>query len=49
MALHYGFTASRADPSLFVLHANDTHIFWPVYIDDIVITASTTVAVNTLI
>lgn len=45
----YGFSPSKADPSLFMLNQGNTHIFLLVYVDDIVVTASNTSAIDTLI
>lgn len=47
--LSYGFKASQADPSLFIFHLTNTYIYFSVYIDDIVVTATHPQAVDRLI
>ncbi|KAF5465144.1 hypothetical protein F2P56_015175 [Juglans regia] len=47
--LDYGFNASRADPFLFILNHSNVHIYFLVYVDDIVITASLPSAIDSLI
>ncbi|XP_057976061.1 uncharacterized mitochondrial protein AtMg00810-like [Malania oleifera] len=45
----YGFQVSKADPSLFIFNTPAATIFLLVYVDDLVITASNSLAINTLI
>ncbi|KAF5471442.1 hypothetical protein F2P56_008232 [Juglans regia] len=47
--MSYGFTASKADPSLFIMHTYSFCMFILVYIDDMIITASSSVVVDKLI
>lgn len=43
------FLSSKADPLLFILHYINTHTFFLVYVDGIVITVSSQKAIDTLI
>lgn len=45
----YGFTASKVDPSLFILTQGDIRIYLLVYVNDIVITLSHPSAIDKLI
>ncbi|KAF5476985.1 hypothetical protein F2P56_003667, partial [Juglans regia] len=45
----YGFVASQSDPSLFILHRGDLHIFLLIYVDDMVITSSHPHAIDVVI
>lgn len=45
----YGFKASHADPSLFIFYFTNTYIYLLVYVDDIIVTASHSQAVDQLI
>ncbi|XP_057969587.1 uncharacterized mitochondrial protein AtMg00810-like [Malania oleifera] len=45
----YGFQVSKVDPSLFIFNTPAATIFLLVYVDDLVITASNSSAINTLI
>lgn len=47
--LDYVFNSSRADPSLFILNQSNVHIYFLVYVDDIVITASHSSIIDSLI
>jgi histone deacetylase 1/2 len=47
--LKLGFCPSKCDPSLFTLHGNQHMIFLLVYVDDIIITGSSTNLIQTLI
>ncbi|KAF5459770.1 hypothetical protein F2P56_019690 [Juglans regia] len=47
--LSYGFSASQGDPSLFTFHKISLCIFVLVYVDDMVITSSSSDAVDTLV
>ncbi|GAA0149586.1 transmembrane signal receptor [Lithospermum erythrorhizon] len=41
----YGFVPSQADPSLFICHRDGVRLFMLVYVDDIIVTGSSFVAV----
>ncbi|KAK1390318.1 Chromodomain-helicase-DNA-binding protein 1-like [Heracleum sosnowskyi] len=43
--LQYGFTQSKADSSLFVLHTSQTFTALLVYVDDIILTGSSDTAI----
>lgn len=47
--LNFGFTSSKADPSLFILNHSDVQIYFLVYLDGIVITSSHQSAIDSLI
>ncbi|KAF5451117.1 hypothetical protein F2P56_031412 [Juglans regia] len=47
--ISYGFTASKGDPSLFILHTLTLCMFILVYVDDMIITSSSSAAVDDLI
>ncbi|MCH82526.1 retrovirus-related Pol polyprotein from transposon TNT 1-94 [Trifolium medium] len=47
--LLYGFTASKCDPSLFMMRTSTVHMMVLVYVDDIVITGSSTSHIQQLI
>ena len=47
--LTIGFTASIADPSLFVFHNGSTFLYLFLYVDDIILTGNNPVAVTSLI
>jgi hypothetical protein len=47
--LTIGFTASTADPSLFVFRQGSTLLYLLLYVDDIILTGNSTAAVNSLI
>lgn len=47
--INYSFIASQADPSLFILHHGDIHIYLLIYVDDIVITAPKPTVIDVLI
>jgi hypothetical protein len=44
-----GFVTSKADTSLFIYHKARVTIYLLVYVDDIIVTSSTPVAVTTLL
>ncbi|XP_040996228.1 uncharacterized mitochondrial protein AtMg00810-like [Juglans microcarpa x Juglans regia] len=45
----YSFSASRDDPSLFILNSGDLHMFLLIYVDDMLITSSIHAAIDNLI
>lgn len=47
--LKLGFCSSKCDPSLFTLHANQHSTFILVYVDDIIITGSSTSLIQQLV
>ena len=47
--LTIGFTASTADPSLFVFRQGSTILYLLLYIDDIILTGNSTAAITSLI
>jgi hypothetical protein len=47
--LELGFTASKADPSLFIFVSAGTHLFALVYVDDIIFTGSSLTAIDALL
>lgn len=47
--LDYGFNSSKVDIFVFILHHADVHIYFHVYVDDIVIITSQKYAIDTLI
>ncbi|KAF5470687.1 hypothetical protein F2P56_011184 [Juglans regia] len=47
--ISYGFSASKGDPSLFVMHTSTLCMFILVYVDDMVITSSSSIAVDDLL
>jgi hypothetical protein len=47
--LTIGFTASMADPSLFVFHQGSILLYLLLYLDDIILTGNSTVAITSLI
>lgn len=47
--LHLGFQHSQADPSLLLLHRNQTKIYLLVYVDDILITGNDVKAMTVLV
>lgn len=44
-----GFTSSKSDPSLFIYHKGSATAYLLLYVDDIILTASTTVFLNRII
>jgi histone deacetylase 1/2 len=47
--LTIGFAASRTDPSLFIYHHNNVTVYILVYVDDIIITGSSSTTVSNII
>ncbi|CAL8085961.1 unnamed protein product [Prunus armeniaca] len=47
--IHSGFTASKADPSLFIFHKDDNFLFLLIYVDDIIVTGNALSQVNALL
>jgi hypothetical protein len=47
--LHLGFTASRCDSSLFIMHRGGATAYLLLYVDDIILTASTTALLRSII
>jgi len=47
--LSFGFKSSRCDPSLFILHTQAHCIFILVYVDDIIITGNSKLAIKNLV
>jgi len=47
--LNFGFKSSKCDPSLFTLHTQAHCIFILVYVDDIIITGNSKLAIQNLV
>lgn len=47
--LSYGFSASKADPSLFIMHSYKVSMFLLMYVDDMILTSSFATAADHLI
>ncbi|CAL2257264.1 unnamed protein product [Prunus armeniaca] len=47
--IHSGFTASKADPSLFIFHKDDNFLFLLIYVDDIIVTGNALSQVHALL
>ncbi|CAL9031011.1 unnamed protein product [Prunus brigantina] len=47
--IHSGFTASKADPSLFIFHKDDNFLFHLIYVDDIIVTGNALSQVHALL
>lgn len=47
--LHYGFSTSKGDPSLFIMHTTFACMLVLVYVDDMIITSSSSLVVDHLI
>lgn len=47
--LQLGFLASRSDPSLFICHSSHCHLYVLIYVDDIIVTGSSDLAITDLI
>ena len=47
--LHYGFTCSIADPSLFIYHHQDVIIILLLYVDDIILTGNSSNALDSFV
>ncbi|XP_021971970.1 uncharacterized mitochondrial protein AtMg00810-like [Helianthus annuus] len=47
--ISYGFTCSRADPSLFVFHQGDSIMYLLVYVDDLILTGNTSTLLTAFI
>jgi hypothetical protein len=47
--LEIGFSSSQVDPSLIVYHTNGSHIFFLVYVNDIIVTGNNEATMQTVI
>ena len=47
--LHFGFTTSQSDSSLFIYHHTDYTMYFLIYVDDIIITCSQASAIGSLL